>query len=179
MKNLKSTSKFLSLILRHQPEVIGVMLDDEGWLEVDLLISQANANGKQLSRALIEEVVANCEKQRFSLSEDGRLIRANQGHSIRQVDLALEPVTPPELLYHGTVAKFVQSIQLEGLKKRARNHVHLSLDLPTATQVGQRRGKPVLLAIRALEMHQAGYPFYLSKNGVWLTDQVPPEFIDF
>lgn len=179
MSTLKSTSKFLSLVLRHQPEVIGVTLDDEGWLSVELLISQANQSGKRLTRKLIEEVVANCEKQRFTLSEDGQRIRANQGHSIRSVDLALEPMTPPEVLYHGTVAKFLDSIQQEGLQKRARNHVHLSPDLPTATQVGQRRGKPVILKIRALEMHQSGFQFYLSKNGVWLTEEVPPAFIDF
>lgn len=176
---LTSTSKLLSLILRHRPEVVGMKLDPEGWLPIDELIENANRRGKQLSLELLHEVVASCEKKRFALSEDGLRIRANQGHSVSNVELNLEQVTPPSVLYHGTVAKFLGSIRKQGLLKRSRNHVHLSSDIETAEKVGTRRGEPVILTIQAAAMHESGHTFYISANGVWLTDSVPVSFIEF
>jgi putative RNA 2'-phosphotransferase len=178
-KFLTSTSKFLSLVLRHQPEVVGMQLDPEGWLPIDEPIENSNLRGKQLTLELLHEVVASCEKKRFTLSEDGLKIRANQGHSVRDVELNLEAVLPPSVLYHGTVAAFLESIREQGLLKRSRNHVHLSADIETANKVGARRGKPVILTIHANAMHQSGHAFYLSANGVWLTDAVPVSFIEF
>jgi putative RNA 2'-phosphotransferase len=177
MDNLVSASKFLSLILRHQPEVIGLTLDDAGWADIDTLIRLSQPH-KPLTRALIEQVVEENSKQRFAISEDGRRIRANQGHSI-EVDLGFLPVTPPTLLYHGTATRFVDAIRSEGLAKRSRQHVHLSADADTATAVGARHGKPVVLIVRAGEMAAAGHAFFHSENGVWLTDAVPAGFIDF
>ncbi len=179
MKNLVSTSKFLSLVLRHQPEVIGMELDANGWLTISDLIEKANQHGHQLTLELLHEVVATNDKQRFALSEDGLMIRANQGHSVAGIELNLEPLVPPELLYHGTVANFIPNIRQQGLQKRSRNHVHLSADVDTARKVALRRGQPILLTISALAMHQAGSAFYRSANGVWLTDAVPVEYIDF
>lgn len=169
----------MSLVLRHQPEIIGMQLDPEGWLPIDEFIENANRHGNKLSLELLHEVVATCEKKRFSLSEDGLRIRANQGHSVPDVDLQLEPTAPPNVLFHGTVAAFLDSIREKGLLKRARNHVHLSADVETANKVGARRGKPIILNVLAHAMHQAGHKFYLSANGVWLTDAVPTQFIEF
>ena len=177
MSNVVSTSKFLSLVLRHQPEVIGLSLDDAGWADIDTLIRLSQAH-KPLTRALIEQVVEENSKQRFAISEDGRRIRANQGHSI-DVELGLRPLAPPTLLYHGTATRFVEAIRREGLVKRSRQHVHLSADADTATAVGARHGKPSVLIVRAGEMSAAGHAFFRSENGVWLTDTVPVGFIDF
>lgn len=174
---LVSTSKFLSLVLRHAPETIGISLDSQGWVEVNRLVDAARQHGKAISLALVHEVVATSDKQRFALSEDGLMIRANQGHSLKSVELALDSIVPPETLFHGTVSEFLKSIRLQGLTKRSRNHVHLSADEETAMKVGARRGKPVVLIISAFKMHEAGYVFFRSANGVWLTDHVPPEFI--
>lgn len=175
---LVNASKFLSLVLRHKPEEIGLKLDAEGWADiVELLrLSSSHSPSLRLNRALLEEVVATSDKKRFALSEDGLRIRANQGHSV-SVDLALKPVEPPAELFHGTATRFEESIRTNGLIKQSRQHVHLSPDWPTAVKVGQRHGKPVVLRIAAKAMHTAGHPFYLSENGVWLTDSVPPEFI--
>ena len=156
-----------------------MQLDSEGWLPIDELIENANRTGKRLTLELLHEVVATCEKKRFSLSEDGLRIRANQGHSVRDVELNLEAVVPPSVLYHGTVAAFLDSIREQGLLKRSRNHVHLSADVETAKRVGARRGKPVILTIQSNAMHESGHSFYLSANGVWLTDAVPVTFIHF
>ena len=169
-------SKFLSLVLRHQPEKIGVSLDPNGWIEVDTLLEAMARHGKRLSRESLERLIRESEKQRFALSEDGLRIRANQGHSV-EVDLALAPQTPPEILYHGTVDRFMDSILANGLLKGNRHHVHLSADVETAQKVGQRRGKPVILEVLAGEMHRAGRLFYLSENGVWLTEEVPVQYI--
>ncbi len=171
-----TTSKFLSLILRHQPEKIGVELDSNGWANIDELIQLANAKGKRLSRQLIDRVVAENNKQRFAISEDGLRIRASQGHSI-EIDLALPPSEPPEILYHGTATRFLESIQAEGLHSGNRQHVHLSQDKATATNVGQRHGKPVVLTVLSGEMARSGYQFFLSANNVWLTEHVPVKFI--
>lgn len=177
--SLTSTSKFLSLVLRHQPEVVGMQLDPEGWLAIDELIQNAELRGKHLTLELLHEVVASCEKKRFTLSDDGLKIRANQGHSVPGVELNLEPVPPPSLLYHGTVKAFVEGIRAQGLLKRSRNHVHLTADIDTAKLVGARRGKPIILNVLAREMHESGHTFYLSANGVWLTDAVPVSCIEF
>ena len=177
MSHLVSTSKFLSLVLRHQPEIIGLSLDDAGWADIDVLIRLSQPH-RPLTRALIEQVVEENSKQRFAISEDGRRIRANQGHSI-EVELGLQPLAPPTRLYHGTATRFVDAIRREGLVKRSRQHVHLSADADTATAVGARHGKPAVLIVRAGEMAAAGHAFFRSENGVWLTDAVPVGFIDF
>lgn len=176
--NFIKVSKFLSLVLRHKPEEIGLTLDEHGWASIEELIRLANLRGKRLNRALLDQIVAENDKKRFALSADGLRIRASQGHSI-DIDLALEPAQPPELLYHGTASRFIESIRASGLNSANRRHVHMSLDVPTATKVGQRHGKPVVLTVRSGEMAEAGYRFFLSANGVWLAERVPAEFIDF
>ena len=170
-------SKFLSLVLRHDPGKIGLALDAAGWADVDELIAAAARAGVEIDRETLARVVAENDKQRFALSPDGDRIRANQGHSVR-VDLGLEPQTPPEVLYHGTAARFVDSIRASGLHAASRTHVHLSPDEETARWVGQRHGKPVVLRVAAGRMHRDGRAFFRSENGVWLTDVVPAEYID-
>ena len=170
-------SKFLSLVLRHNPALVGITLDEAGWTDVATLLTACAAHGVSISRAELDALVASSDKQRFALSSDGKRIRANQGHSV-PVDLGLPARQPPERLYHGTVADFLSSIRRTGLERRARHHVHLSVERATATSVGSRRGRPVILTIRAGEMARAGHLFYLSENGVWLTEQVPAAFID-
>lgn len=174
---LVSASKFLSLVLRHQPDVIGLHLDDAGWADIDTLIRLSQGH-TPLTRPLVEEVVEKNNKKRFVISDDGKRIRASQGHSIN-VELGLVPQLPPTLLYHGTATRSVESIRSEGLVKRSRQHVHLSADADTATHVGSRHGKPQVLSIRSAEMAATGHAFYRSENGVWLTDAVPVGFIDF
>jgi putative RNA 2'-phosphotransferase len=169
-------SKFLSLVLRHQPEKIGIVLDENGWVAVDILLVAMARHGQSLQRADLERIVQENDKKRFAFSDDGLRIRANQGHSV-DVDLALSPQVPPEKLFHGTVGKFLDSIFATGLMKGDRHHVHLSPDLETATKVGQRRGKPVILEVAAGDMHREGHAFFLSNNGVWLVDGVPPRFL--
>lgn len=171
-------SKFLSLVLRHQPEAIGLTLDENGWADAEQLIRLANASGRRLTRPIVEDVVASNDKKRFALSEDGQRIRASQGHSV-EVDLALPPTEPPERLYHGTATRFLDSIRTSGLHSASRQHVHLSADVATATKVGERHGKPVVLVVQAKEMASAGHTFYVSANGVWLTDCVPTKFLEF
>ncbi|MEM6814277.1 MAG: RNA 2'-phosphotransferase [Bacteroidota bacterium] len=172
----KQISKFLSLILRHQPEKIGLSLDENGWASIAEILEKSKL---RFSFNELEEVVVTNDKQRFSLNQDKTKIRANQGHSLKTIDLGLQTQTPPVYLYHGTVARFIPNIKQQGLKKMSRQHVHLSEDRETASRVGSRRGKPVLLSIWALEMHNNGHRFYKSENGVWLTDAVPSMFIDF
>lgn len=171
-KDLKSASKYLSYLLRHEPQSVGLKLDQHGWATLVELMELTD-----LSRELIEEVVFTNDKQRFSFSPDGLKIRANQGHSIDAVNLDLEPQEPPAELYHGTVFKFLEEIKLHGLQKVARNHVHLSATIDTAKNVGARRGKPIILAVNSAAMHKDGFQFYLSHNGVWLTDRVPAEYL--
>lgn len=178
MPDLIRTSKFLSRVLRHQPEQIGLTLDEQGWADVAELLRLANAHGRALTRELLEEVVAQNDKQRYAFSADGQRIRANQGHSI-QIDLGLAPQTPPEVLYHGTAAHSRTSILAQGLLPRTRQHVHLSADVETAVKVGRRHGQPIVLIIQTGQMHRAGHLFYRSENGVWLTAAVPPQFIEW
>lgn len=176
-KQLTETSKFLSYVLRHEPHAIGVALDSEGWIEIDALIDGAIKHGTALDRDLIQQVVATSEKKRFVISEDGLRIRAVQGHSTDSVAISYVEMLPPEFLFHGTATRFLESIQQQGLLPGERHYVHLSEDIQTATAVGQRYGKLVVLKLEALRMHQQGFKFYQAENGVWLTDQVPPEFL--
>ncbi|GAB7032196.1 RNA 2'-phosphotransferase [Streptomyces sp. NPDC021749] len=169
-------SKYLSKHLRHEPQRIGLALDAQGWVPVDDLLAAAAAHGFPFSQAELTAVVARNDKQRFTI-EDGR-IRANQGHSVR-VDLGLPPAEPPAYLFHGTVARNVAAIREKGLLPMKRHAVHLSPDRDTATRVGARRGKPVVLAVDAAAMHRAGHVFRVSANGVWLTDRVPARFLRF
>lgn len=173
---LVSVSKYMSFVLRHQPDSIGLTLDAQGWARIDDLIACAGRDGKTLTKGLIEEVVARDAKRRYAVSEDGSKIRANQGHSVK-VDLQLEPAEPPEFLYHGTSQRSVPEILKQGLKPMKRHHVHLSKDRPTALAVGRRYGHPVVLLVKSARMHQAGHIFYVSQNEVWLTDTVPVAYI--
>lgn len=175
---MKKLSKFLSLVLRHRPDSVGIELDEHGWVRCDELLAAAAASGMEMDYGLLCEVVRTSDKQRFALSDDGKRIRANQGHSVK-VDLALDPVQPPEFLKHGTVERFLDAIRREGLIKGQRHHVHLSPDQTTAEKVGRRRGQAVILTISSGEMWEAGYKFYRSDNGVWLVDHVPPSYIVF
>jgi putative RNA 2'-phosphotransferase len=177
-KQLVEISKFLSFVLRHNPQAIGITLDAEGWVVVDELLAAAARHGHRFTRQLLEDVVATNDKKRFAFSPDGLLIRANQGHSV-EVDLGLVPVEPPELLYHGTVERFLDSIREKGLVRGMRHHVHLSADRETAGRVGQRRGRPLVLVVEAAFMHRDGHRFYRSENGVWLTETVPPAYLRF
>jgi len=169
-------SKLLSRVLRHDPSAIGISLDTQGWANVDELLSKLPKNRRPLNRKQLDYIVETNNKQRFVFSDDGTLIRANQGHSIK-IDLGLPPTSPPETLYHGTATRFLDSILEKGLVSRSRQHVHLSDNLETANQVGSRHGKPIILIVQSEIMHRQGHAFYRSENGVWLTDHVPVEFI--
>ena len=171
-------SKFLSLVLRHQPEKIGLTLDEAGWVPVTDLLEGCRKAGHAITLEQLREIVRTSDKQRFALSEDGTRIRANQGHSV-EVDLGYEPAAPPEVLYHGTAAQYVPSIRQQGLIKGSRHHVHMSEREETARTVGQRHGRLVLLTVRAGDMHRAGIPFFRTPNNVWLTDAVPAEYLVF
>lgn len=171
------TSRFLTMVLRHRPKAAGVTPDPEGFVPVDELLRGCRANQLELDRDGLERIVTDCKKQRFQFSPDGQRIRAVQGHSI-DVTISYPEAAPPPTLYHGTVGKFLGAIMTEGLRPMARNHVHLSAEEDTARQVGGRRGKPVILRVKAGEMHRQGYPFYLAPNGVWLTRLVHPVFLE-
>lgn len=170
---MQHISKFLSLILRHKPEAINVTLDAQGWVSVDAVLDGMKKAGKKVEISDIMEIVAKDEKGRYSLK--GNMIRANQGHSVK-VDLGLEEVVPPAVLYHGTIKKFLDVVETEGLKPMKRHHVHLSGDIETATSVGSRRGKPFLIYIDSQAMKNDNIKFYKSENGVWLTDFVDPKY---
>ncbi|MEU6514528.1 RNA 2'-phosphotransferase [Streptomyces sp. NPDC046978] len=169
-------SKYLSKHLRHQPERIGLTLDEAGWVEIDTLLAAAAAHGFRITRDELDHVVAANDKKRFAV-EGGR-IRASQGHSV-DVDLGLPPATPPAYLYHGTVARHLDAIRAEGLRPMNRHDVHLSPDRETAIRVGARRGWPVVLGVDAEAMHRDGHVFHVSANGVWLTRSVPPRYLRF
>lgn len=177
-KETTRISKFLSLILRHEPERVGLTLGDAGWVGVSDLLQALNAHEVKLTREELEHVVSTNEKKRFAFSDDGQKIRASQGHSV-EVDLQYDPQTPPEVLYHGTATRFLDEIRRDGLHKMARHDVHLSAETKMTLQVGGRHGKPMLLTIRAGEMHRDGFVFRCSANGVWLVSHVPPQYIDF
>jgi putative RNA 2'-phosphotransferase len=173
----KDVSRFLSRVLRHEPHSIGLALDAQGWAEIDELVERAGAQGMRLTRDLILRVAATSDKQRFACDGAGR-IRANHGHTVA-IDLGIEPSEPPEILFHGTAASSVPAIKAEGLVPGVRQYVHLSVDAATATSVGRRRGRPVVLQVAAGRMWSAGHKFVRSASAVWLTSVVPAEFIQF
>lgn len=176
-KALRQRSKFLSLVLRHQPETIGIQLDAEGWTDVSILLQQMSKHRNPLKLQELIEVVENNDKKRFQLSEDHSTIRAVQGHSSTQVQREYLAMTPPDMLYHGTATRFIDSILEKGLISGQRHHVHLSADLITATKVGQRHGKVLIFKVNTQQMHQDGFKFYQAENGVWLTEQVAPYYL--
>lgn len=173
-----SASKFLSLVLRHEPSAAHVTLDSAGWVEVEALLAGCAKAGRALTRDELEHVVVTNAKKRFEFSTDGTRIRASQGHSV-EVELEYAPQEPPELLYHGTATRFLDSIREKGLIKGQRHHVHLAAETKVTLEVGARHGKPVLLTILAGQMHREGHIFYRSTNGVWLVEHVPTPFIRF
>lgn len=173
--DLNQISKFISLILRHKPETINITLDSHGWANVDELIDGIAKQYKGFNMNTLEEIVRTDNKQRYSFNEDKTKIRANQGHSIK-VDVELEEKEPPAVLYHGTATKSINSIYAQGLKSMSRLYVHLSKDIETATKVGLRHGELAIIVIDAQKMYKDGYKFYLSANGVWLTEKVPVEY---
>ncbi|MCI0489589.1 MAG: RNA 2'-phosphotransferase [Blastocatellia bacterium] len=173
---LVKVSKYLSKHLRHQPKRLGLALAPGGWVEVAELLAACARSGFSISREELDEVVARNDKKRFSFDQTGVMIRANQGHSV-DIDLQLAPSLPPEVLYHGTGHKNVEVILREGLRKMRRHHVHLSSDTQTALRVGMRHGRPVVFAVDTSAMQRAGFVFYLSTNGVWLVESVPPDYL--
>jgi putative RNA 2'-phosphotransferase len=175
-KRRVTISKFLSKHLRHAPESLGLTLAEGGWVEIAALLHACEQHGFPITREQLDEIVSTSDKQRFSIDDSGARIRANQGHST-PVNLQLESVTPPEILYHGTASKNVTVILAFGLLKMKRHHVHLSHEIPSALAVGKRHGAPVVFAIDSAAMHARGHLFYCSDNGVWLTDHVPAEFL--
>lgn len=170
-------SKTMSLILRHHPEKYNIYLDKHGWAGIDEMVTNLKTKYPHFSKEILFEIVKGDKKQRYSLNENKDKIRANQGHSI-SVDVELKSMVPPDILYHGTAIKFLDSIMQQGLLSKNRLYVHLSKDVDTAIQVGQRHGKPVVLSIDCKSMIDQGYVFYLSENGVWLTKNVPVQFIN-
>ena len=167
--------KFLSLVLRHNPDAAGISLDEHGWADVQELLAGVRRSGRQINMETLERIVRENNKQRYSFNTDHTKIRANQGHSL-QVDVELTAVQPPRYLYHGTAARFLPAIQQEGIKKMSRQYVHLSGDFQTALVVGRRHGSPVVITINAEAMAHDGVAFYLSENGVWLCEYVSPEY---
>lgn len=172
----KRIGKFLSLVLRHEPQKIGLELDEQGWANVNELIEKCKKHRYHFTMDQLEEIVETNNKKRYSFDEKRNKIRANQGHSI-EIDLGLSPIEPPEFLYHGTATRFLSSIMKEGIVKGSRQHVHLSSDKETAEKVGSRHGKVCILTILTGKMYQDGIPFYQSENGVWLTDFVDVKYI--
>ena len=177
MGNADKLGKFISLVLRHNPDAANVTLDEHGWADVDELLAGIQGTGRKIDRNILEEIVANDNKQRYSFNPDKTRIRANQGHSIA-VDVELKEQEPPEFLYHGTATRFLGSIEREGLKPMSRLYVHLSKDTETALKVGARHGVPVVLKVHSGDMSRDGYPFYLSENGVWLTEKVDAKYFE-
>ena len=175
--NLTNLSRYMSLILRHKPEVIGITLGAHGWANVDDLIHGIEKDNPDFNMDVLEEIVRTDNKQRYSFNDDKTLIRANQGHSIN-VDVELEEKEPPEYLYHGTGEKYVNSIDQKGLISKSRLYVHLSKDVETAENVGKRHGKEVVYCVSSRQMYRDGYKFYLSENGVWLTKEVPVKYLE-
>jgi putative RNA 2'-phosphotransferase len=171
-------SKFLARVLRHEPELIGIRLDREGWVEVDEILRKLKKAGRGLSREQLRDIVETSDKRRFTLSPDGRRLRAAQGHSL-DVDLGLPAIAPPDTLYHGTASQALDAIFESGLTPERRRQVHLSSDPETASRVGRRHGKPVVLRVDAGRMHAEGHRFFCADNGVWLTSEVPAMYLGF
>jgi len=175
-KENNKISKFLSLVLRHNPETIGVNLDENGWVNTNELIDKSNSYGIKFDFETLAHIVETNSKKRFAFNPDSTKIRASQGHSLN-VELGYEKKKPPEFLFHGTAEKSVNSIFKNGLERRNRQHVHLSIDLETATKVGQRHGKPFIFKVSAEQMEKDEYEFFISDNGVWLTEHVPTKYL--
>jgi putative RNA 2'-phosphotransferase len=175
-KRLTRISKFLSKHLRHAPHEIGLQLQSGGWVEIEELLDACAKHGLPISRADLDEVVTRNDKQRFSFDQSSTRIRANQGHSV-EVDLQLSAQTPPDVLYHGTAAHIAPHVWRDGLQKMRRHHVHLSRDIQTARKVGARHGKPLVFEVDAKTMSAEGFEFFVSDNGVWLTNEVPPQYL--
>lgn len=175
--NLTNLSRYMSLILRHKPEVIGITLDEHGWANVDDLIHGIEKDNPDFNMDVLEEIVRTDNKQRYFFNDNKTLIRANQGHSI-DVDVELKEKEPPKYLYHGTGEKYVNSIDQKGLISKSRLYVHLSKDVETAENVGKRHGKEVVYCVSSRQMYRDGYKFYLSENGVWLTKEVPVKYLE-
>jgi putative RNA 2'-phosphotransferase len=176
-KEITRLSKYISLVLRHKPEAIGLQLDKNGWADTAALVEKMNGKGMQITPLLLDYVVETNTKKRFTFNADKTKIRANQGHSVN-IDLQLAPVKPPLVLYHGTSDRSIASILKTGLEKRGRQHTHLSSDVETALNVGKRHGRPVVLIVHAAEMYEDGFEFYLSDNGVWLTEHIPVKYLE-
>ena len=178
MREFIQLSKFLSYVLRHNPDTIGLTMASNGWVNIDELLLKMNNSGNFIDRDVLSRIVREDSKSRYAISEDGLYIRANQGHSV-PIDLQLDKIDPPALLFHGTAGRNIISIKASGLLKQQRHHVHLSESVEIAKQVGSRYGKPVVLTINAKEMAANGFLFYCSDNGVWLTEHVPVDYIAF
>lgn len=176
MSNYIKLSKHISRILRHEPEIIGLKLDENGWLNVDELLAGINNEGRYIDKKILDEIVATNNKKRFRYNDDQTKIRANQGHSV-QVDVELVKRIPPDVLYHGTAGRFLESIKQTGIKKMKRLYVHLSKDIKTAIDVGKRHGKPIVLVIDTKAMRNDGYQFYYSDNKVWLCDDIDYKYV--
>ncbi|MDY6622175.1 RNA 2'-phosphotransferase [Clostridioides difficile] len=177
MSKKDKLSIFISLILRHKPEIIGIKLDDYGYADVNELIEKTNNTGRNINIEILEQIVKEDNKQRYSFNEDRSKIRANQGHSIN-IDVELKELEPPEYLYHGTATRFLDNIKNEGIIKQSRLYVHLSRDIDTAIKVGKRHGTPVILKINTGKMYENGYKFYLSENNVWLCEYIPFKYVE-
>ncbi|EJX2602088.1 RNA 2'-phosphotransferase [Clostridioides difficile] len=177
MSKKDKLSIFISLILRHKPETIGIKLDDYGYADVNELIEKINNTGRNINIEILEQIVKEDNKQRYSFNEDRSKIRANQGHSIN-IDVELKELEPPEYLYHGTATRFLDNIKNEGIIKQSRLYVHLSRDIDTAIKVGKRHGTPVILKINTGKMYENGYKFYLSENNVWLCEYIPFKYVE-
>lgn len=175
---MSGSSRFLSMVLRHKPEEIGLELDNNAWADVNDLLSKMKKTGRTLSRAQLEEIVDTNDKKRFTLSQDGTRIRAAQGHSFN-VNLGLDPIAPPDVLFHGTARENLDSLFSLGIQSKGRSQVHLTKDEETAIEVGSRHGKAVVLAVSTKRMHSDGHKFFQADNGVWLTDQVPTKYLGF
>ena len=177
MGSLDKLSVFISLVLRHKPDVAGITLDSHGWANVDELLDGINKTGRKIDRKTLEEIVSADNKQRYSFNQDKTMVRANQGHSV-PVDVELKELQPPDILYHGTADRFLDDILDGGLKSMSRLYVHLSKDIETALGVGKRHGYPVILKVYSGDMYKDGYKFYLSENGVWLTKNVEVKYLE-
>ncbi|MFK7789168.1 MAG: RNA 2'-phosphotransferase [Phycisphaeraceae bacterium] len=175
---VKTVSKSMSYVLRHRPDVIGITLDANGWVGVDELLEAFNDNGKRYTRAILDRAVAENDKQRVEFSDERTRIRARQGHSV-QIDLGYDAAVPPDILFHGTASRNIDSVRQNGLQKMNRHHVHLSTNKQTMLAVGQRHGKPIILKIDAKRMYQDGFEFFVTANHVWLVDTVPSAYLDF
>lgn len=172
----ENMGRFISLILRHHPETVGIQLDAHGWANVDELLHGINVSGRKIDMKMLERIVQNNNKKRYSFNEDKTKIRANQGHSIK-VDVEMQEIIPPNELYHGTADRFMDSIKEKGILKMSRQYVHLSLDVETAVMVGKRHGKPIILVVDTKNMLEDGYTFWLSDNGVWQSEDIPWKYV--